>query len=61
MKNLNEGARPRGTDSARIISVIETTALRGRGTEDDKCRPVRQYWSLDGKLLGEHDPCKEDI
>lgn len=25
--------RPRGTDSARVIQVIETTALRGEGTE----------------------------
>lgn len=58
---MNEGARPRGTDSARIITVIETTALRGRGTEDDKCRLVRQYWSLDGKLLGENDPSKEEM
>lgn len=58
---MNEGARPRGTDSARIITVIETTALRGCGTEEDPCRRVRQYWSLDGKLLGENDPCKEDI
>ena len=31
-------AKPRGTDSARVIQVIETTALRGEGTERDKCR-----------------------
>ena len=52
---MDKGVRPRGTDSARIIPVIETTALRGRGTEDDTCRLVRQYWSLDGKLLAEND------
>lgn len=45
-------ARPRGTDSARVIQVIETVALMGAGTESDPCRQVRQYWSLDGQLLG---------
>ncbi len=49
--------RPRGTDSARVIQVIETTALRGEGTEDDKCRQVKQYWNFNGKLLAENDPC----
>lgn len=44
-------ARPRGTDSARVIQVIETTALLGAGTVDDPCRIVKQYWSVDGELL----------
>ena len=53
-------ARPRGTDNARVIQVIETTALRGEGTEEDKCRYVKQYWDLDGKLLAENDPCTKE-
>ena len=44
-------ARPRGTDNARVIQVIETTALRGEGTEVDKCREVKQYWDFDGNFL----------
>lgn len=44
-------ARPRGTDSAKVMSVIKTQALVGTGTESDPCRIVTQYWSLDGKLL----------
>jgi len=52
--------RPRGTDNARVIQVIETTALRGEGTEDDKCREVKQYWNFDGKLLAEFDPCTKE-
>ncbi len=48
--------RLRGTDSAKVIRVIETQALRGQGTEEDQCRIVRQYWDLDGKLLAESDP-----
>lgn len=46
-----ETARPRGTDSAKVIQVIVTEALEGRGTEDDPCRIQRKYWSLDGELL----------
>lgn len=50
--------RPRGTDSARIIQVIETQSLRGDGTEGDMCRIVKQYWDFDGNLLAESDPCE---
>lgn len=46
-----ETARPRGTDSAKIITVIETRALEGIGTRQDPVRVVVQYWSLKGKLL----------
>lgn len=48
-------ARPRGTDKARVISAIETKALRGAGTEDDPVRIVKQYWDFDGNLLAEND------
>ena len=53
------GARPRGTDSAKVIQVIETRALRGWGTKEDMCRIVFQYWDFNGKLLAENDPCQE--
>lgn len=33
-------AIPRGTDNARVIQVIETTSLKGEGTEDDKCNNI---------------------
>ena len=51
---------PRGTDSARVVSVIETRALRGTGTEKDKCRIVIQYWDFEGNLLAENDPCAKE-
>lgn len=54
-------ARPRGTDSAKLIPVIETRSLRGRGTEDDVCREVIQYWDLNGKLLAENDPSITEV
>lgn len=53
-------ARPRGTDSARVIQVIETKSLRGVGTEEDPCRLVTQYWNFDGDLLAENDPCAKE-
>ena len=53
--------RPRGTDGARVIQVIETMALRGTGEdENDMCREVTQYWSFDGELLAENDPCAKE-
>jgi hypothetical protein len=43
---------------ADVIQVIRTTLeRRGLGTEGDPIRRVTQYWSLDGVLLWEHDPC----
>ena len=53
-------ARPRGTDSAEVIKVIKTTALRGTGTKEDMSRIVTQYWSLDGNFLAENDPCVKE-
>lgn len=46
-----ETARSRGEDGARLMTVIETTAIAGRGIADDPVRELHQYWSLDGKLL----------
>lgn len=46
-------------DKAKVIQVIETTLSR-RGTGKDETSPIRcitQYWSLDGELLAEVDPC----
>ena len=51
--------RPRGTDSARVVQVIETKALRGAGTEEDMCRLVTKYWDFEGNLLAERDDCKK--
>ena len=42
-------AIPRGC--ARVEQVIVTRALKGAGTENDPCREVIQYWTLDGELI----------
>lgn len=47
--------RARGTDSAKVIQVIVTTALRGEGTEKDPVRIVTQYWDFKGNLLAESE------
>ncbi len=57
---FRDPVRPRGTDSARVIQVIETKTLRGIGTEEDMCRQVTQYWEFDGTLLAENDPCAKE-
>lgn len=47
--------KARGTDSAKVIQVIVTTALKGEGTEKDPVRIVTQYWDFKGNLLAEAD------
>lgn len=51
MGNQKGTARPRGTDSAKVIQVIVTESLEGLGTENDPCVIKKQFWSLDGELL----------
>lgn len=51
----------RGTDSARVIQVIKTEALRGKGTQEDLSRVVTQYWDFNGNLLAEHDPARDEF
>lgn len=47
-----KGARPRGTDKAKVIQVIETVATKGGGLDsDDPVRLIRQYWDFEGNLL----------
>lgn len=46
-----ETRRPQGPYRVKVIQVIETESLEGRGTEKDPCRRVTQYWSMEGKML----------
>ncbi|KAK9679495.1 hypothetical protein QE152_g40009 [Popillia japonica] len=59
MDEFGKSVRPRGVDMAKVIPVIETRSIRGRGEEDDPVREVFQYWDFDGKLLAERDSFKE--
>lgn len=52
---MNTPPVPRGTDKARVVSLIETVALKGAGTEKDPVREVFQYWDFDGNLVAVKD------
>jgi hypothetical protein len=42
---------------AKVIKVIQTDLeVRGNG-KDTPLRIIRQYWSFEGDLLAEADPC----
>jgi hypothetical protein len=50
-----ETARPRGTDKAKVMKVIRTESIIGRGTKEDPVRLIYQYWDFKGVLLAEKD------
>ena len=52
---MKETARPRGTDKAKVIKVIETVSILGRGTPEDPVRYIYQYWDFKGKLIAKND------
>jgi len=59
---MNEPARPRGTDEAKVIQVIQTKSILGSGnTNEDPVRLIYQYWDFDGNLLAEHDTLRDSI
>lgn len=49
----------RNHDYARVIQVIETTLERRGDGKDTPIRLITQYWTLDGELLAEVDPCPQ--
>jgi len=55
MSKSENSVRPRGTDGAKVIQVIETKTIKGLGTQNDPVRFVFQYWDFDGNLLAERD------
>jgi hypothetical protein len=58
MADVSEPISLQRNDSVRVIQVVHVQTLRGLGTSaDDSVRTVHQFWSLDGRLLAEFDPC----
>lgn len=55
-----ETVRPRGTDKAKVIKVIRTESIIGRGIPEDPVRLIYQYWDLKGNLLASHDTLKNN-
>lgn len=56
-----EAVRPRGTDKAKIIKVIRTESIIGRGIPEDPVRYIYQYWDFKGNQLAKHDTLNEAI
>ena len=44
---------------ARIVHLIESETMRGNGIST-AMRAVRQFWTLNGDLVFEIDPCPDD-
>lgn len=57
---MEKHAIPRGTDSAKVIQVIETISIKGEGTKKDPVRIIYQYWDFNGKLLAIKDNYLEE-
>ena len=46
--------------SVHVVEVMMAVRLRGDGTEAYPMRTVVSYYRLDGTLIAEVDPCKDD-
>lgn len=55
-----ETVRPRGTDKAKVIQVIQTESMLGRGIPEDPVRIIYQYWDFKGNLLAKNDTLKNN-
>ena len=47
-------------ESLTVQKVIVIKLLRGKGTKEDMCRIVTQFWDIEGNFLIEIDPCKKE-
>lgn len=48
------------TADAEVIQVIRTRLLRRGNGSTTPIRIIEQFWSLDGELLAEVDPCPDE-
>lgn len=46
---------------AKLIQVIVASTIRGKGTPDSVMRSVVQYWTPEGDLIFEIDPCMHAV
>lgn len=56
-----ETVRPRGTDRAKVIRVIKTESMLGRGISEDPVRILYQYWDFKGNLLASKDTLNDNV
>lgn len=55
-----ETVRPRGTDKVKVMQVIETESIIGKGIPEDPVRLIYQYWDFKGNLLAQNDTLLTD-
>lgn len=46
----------KGSQSAELMEVIRVKTSVGKGTDEDPCRIISEFWSKEGKLLATNDP-----
>ena len=47
--------------SVNVIDVIKVSRLRGDGTKEYPIRKMDSYYRLDGTLIAEIDPLREEV
>lgn len=56
---MNKIYRISNVDEVKIIQVIEVKSLVGKGTSEDVCRQITEYYNLDGTLLARYNNQEE--
>ena len=46
-------------DRAKVIEVIAVDGFAGDGSDNNPVRMIDLYFSLDGRLLAQHDPLND--
>lgn len=46
---------------AKLVELTYAEVTKGNGTKENPIRMVKQYWTLDGKLLFEEDTVKNHV
>jgi len=48
-------------DEVKIMQVIEIKSLIGKGTPEDVCRQLIEYYDMDGNLLARYDSWSSNL
>jgi len=59
MAYQGEGVQCKDVYTIRVICT--SLERRGKGIEGDPIRRITQYWTMDGFLLAEVDPCIGEV
>lgn len=48
-------------DSVQVEQVIHIRTCRGKGTDENVYREAQLWYTFEGKLIAEHDPCPDGV